>query len=668
MPEDEFKLRAIFEIDEKSIREIQQKLSEGLSIGTAGLKDVVDNVASGDIGSVTDTLKDTVGKLSDVAGEDGFLGLQGIGQKMTSIFGEKGMGGLSEIGSKIAPGMGKAMSGIMKMGEAGAQIATKGASAIASAIGGSGTGAAAGAVIGSIAPGVGTMIGAAVGVAMGPILEDVLGPLMDFAKQASPMIETIMALWQTTMMLFIRPFADFMMLVLMPVMIIIMKYIAIPFYQYIYPKLMDVLKLIEPYLPDLANVIIVILGVLFLFIVAFGGPLWGLVMTVIMLLALGVVLWRLYEKLMNWLFDVIPQVIDFIRDVIWEKGIRVAIDWIVKIAVGVWEFLSKIPGFIWEKAIKPAVDFILEKVDMVINFLSPIVMGIWNFLSMLVNTIVDFVTNLVSWLWEAVVKPIAEDIERIMTALWGVVEALFGPVVAVVRVIWEWLVGKLSLVIDFLRDTLKSVWETIKGIWDWLVFGVENAIGFVKSKLQDVYDTLSSVWTWISDILNGAIEYLKTKLGNLWDDVKGIPGSIWDKIVSGLTTIKTTIIDPIISGVEEFIGDAIEVIQDIVDIATDIYDKVVDTIVTTLERAADGIDDLWDILANVKTAITDLNPFGKAMYIPGSGGMMNVAGSSPQRETTINIHQTVDGYVDPRQLAESASRQLIGLSERVIRG
>ncbi|MGQ9642009.1 MAG: hypothetical protein ACUVUF_07805 [Candidatus Bathycorpusculaceae bacterium] len=126
--------------------------------------------------------------------------------------------------------------------------------------GGGGTGVFAGVAGGGAEGGAG---GAVAAIAVLVMIATVIKRIWDLLVSSSGILKAISRMFTTTFQMFIRPFADFLGLLLKPILVILLRYIAIPFYRSLLPMIKQVSQLFEavisPILKEVAPIIVEIL-------------------------------------------------------------------------------------------------------------------------------------------------------------------------------------------------------------------------------------------------------------------------------------------------------------------------------------------------------------------------------------------------------------------------
>lgn len=269
-----------------------------------------------------------------------------------------------------------------------------------------------------------------------------------------------------------------------------------------------------------------------------------IIVGVIALLVAGIIsAWQQSEEFRNSIMETwtqIQNVIGQLVAVFMEKlpqlqaAIQPLIDAIGNFLTGAFKLLGEIVIWLWFNVLKPLVDFILanivpafslaidvltviisvisEVVATIINLLMPILNGLWEIFKFVFNAIRDIVT----FVWNNVLKPILQ-------AFW---DFLTGFVIPVLQLFFK----IAQMVFEGLRNVVEAVWnriyQAIKPVIDWINEKIMPVINKIKDGISQAFEgvrsTVENIWNGIMNTVKGAINWIIDRINSFIDGINGM--------------------------------------------------------------------------------------------------------------------------------------------------
>ena len=272
---------------------------------------------------------------------------------------------------------------------------------------------------------------------------------------------------------------------------------------------------------------------------AVSAPVWIVIGAVVALIAIGVALWKNWDKIITglselwntnflWMREIFSNFFDGVKKIatsiktsiidpilnpiiealkdVWENNIKGMIDSVVELGLAVWEFLKVFIGFagkiyaviavvvsyfwklyseVWKKAIAPLISAFIDKLQPTFTTVGAVI--------------------------GAVLRGIGDVVSSVFNAVMGVLKGIIKFLTGVFSGDWKKAWGGIT-------DVFKSIWEGIVGV----VKGVINTlIGIINGFFRGLNKVKLPEWTG---------------LGNVGFNIKEIP-----KLASGGLVVKDTL-------------------------------------------------------------------------------------------------------------------------------
>lgn len=217
-----------------------------------------------------------------------------------------------------------------------------------------------------------------------------------------------------------------------------------------------------------------------------------------------------------------------------------------------------------------------------------------------------------------------------VSAVVGVIVAVFASVITYAVTHWEEFKGKILTIWDTIKTEGTAIWETLKGAFSSIFDTIKNAVSIVvesfknlmskfeevKNKVtqteafQNFISILSAIGETIVNIVVPFLNMLLSTVSTVLQGVISIVTSVFNAIVSVVSTILSSIMN-IISGILDIIvgifeGDLDKVFQGVSTIFTSILN-----VITSILTSA------WNIIASILNTVA--NFFGSIL-----SGILNV--------------------------------------------
>lgn len=240
----------------------------------------------------------------------------------------------------------------------------------------------------------------------------------------------------------------------------------------------------------------------------------GIVAAIMALTAIGIALWKNWDKIWNSIKSIITTVWESIKSVVIP-----IVEGIADFIMNVWEGVKNGFTFIWEviKAIfLSAWSIISSIVGTFVNIITAIIDVAWQFIKMITTTVWNAIYEVIKTIWNAIVgfiTPIIEGIKETISTVWNTIKS-------VTETVWNAIVGFITPIIEGIKNVITTTWDTIKSVTET----VWNAIsGF-----------FSGIWDSISGFFTERIENIKNNVTNAWNKVSEITTNVWNSIKSAI--------------------------------------------------------------------------------------------------------------------------------------
>lgn len=224
---------------------------------------------------------------------------------------------------------------------------------------------------------------------------------------------------------------------------------------------------------------------------------------------------------------------------------------IIKYRDEIWAVLKTIGSWIYENVIKPVADFF-------VNLWNGIVTGV----TTAFNAVKSFLSTVASWIYNNVIQPV---VNFFMTYIYPFIEKIaeivakiIEIVVTLVSVFVQWVNNSVvQPIIQFFQNLWNGITTIFQNVATWFTEKFQLAVNGIKTAFSVVANWFSGVWnsiksifnnvaTWFGDKFRSAVEKIKSFFSPLAEWFRGV----WSKITSVFSNIGTKIADAISGAVK----------------------------------------------------------------------------------------------------------------------
>lgn len=257
-----------------------------------------------------------------------------------------------------------------------------------------------------------------------------------FLQESSPALKTVVDLFRRSFMMVLKPIGDLLALILAPILVFFYRYFLIPFYQEIYPLIREFLKSIDPKVFEILGAVLAGLAVgMLAFFALITMPIFNMV-----------ILLNAIVKAYDWLKGAFGRFTDWLGNA-WDRFVS----WVFSLGgrmSGFWTSVRDRLQRFWEK---------------IIDFWS-LLQKFWksgeNIQQKLIELKEKVVDRLMEWgkkIWDRLV----EIKDRFVQVFGSFAETVLG----VVRKVWDWLKGGLTILL-----------EKIVHLGGWILVGIGRIV------------------------------------------------------------------------------------------------------------------------------------------------------------------------------------------------
>ena len=236
-----------------------------------------------------------------------------------------------------------------------------------------------------------------------------------------------------------------------------------------------------------------------------------------------------------------------------------------------WENVL-LPFILWfmETAAPIIADFIKNSIDRFFEFFAGVSEVVGNVLTAL-GGLMDFIVGVFTGDWEKA---------------WAGIKTFFSG-------IWDAMKSILSLAINTISSTIKTVLDIIKGVWELAWNGIKtfasNIWDAIKNKAAEVFEALRDKLSEIWDSVKQTIE-------EKWNAIKEWFDQIWQKIkdvfkLDEMIQIGKNVMDKLWSGMKEVWGNITDWLGGIARAVGEAFDKVIDGAKNAFSKAKDDAEE-----------------------------------------------------------------------------
>lgn len=272
--------------------------------------------------------------------------------------------------------------------------------------------------------------------------------------------------------------------------------------------------------------------------------------------SVGVAIWNaLPEGLQNWLHnvwqgikDVVAAVVEWFKSVDWLKAIGAVFEWLGGFVVGI---LGGVIG--------GAINGVMSLIQGAVGIVTGVVQIISGIVSGLINLIVALFTgdfskalDSVNLIWDGIVNVFK-----------GAYDATIGVVVELVKGIIDWFVEMWDVLVGH-----SIVPDTIEAIIDWFLQLPKQLFTMISNFVKTIIDFFKNLATNAGTVFSNMVANIKKPFASIatwfkdiftkaWTNVKNVfstGGKIFDGIKSGISSVFTTVVNGLITGINKVIA------------------------------------------------------------------------------------------------------------------
>lgn len=209
-------------------------------------------------------------------------------------------------------------------------------------------------------------------------------------------------------------------------------------------------------------------------------------------------------------------------------------------------FFSTIGSWIYDNVIKPIADFFVGLWD-----------GIVSGVTTVVSAITGFFSSVASWIYNNVIQPIVNFfltyIFPIISKIIEIVAKIIEIVVTLVRVFVQWIN----------TNVIQPIVNFFQGLWDKIMVGVQFVVAWFKAKFTLAVVTIKQVFGTIADFFSGIWDKIKETFSNVVDWFGNIFSTAVEKIKEFFSPVADFFkgvwknIKDTFKNIGTFVGDAI---------------------------------------------------------------------------------------------------------------
>jgi len=468
--------------------------------------------------------------------------------------------------------------------------------------------------VGGAVGGIGGMLGKiAKGLAIFGLVAQGIKALVEILEDASPLLAQMLKLLWQGFMLILRPIGDFIAILLKPIIILLYKYFIIPWYKFMYGKVIPALvKFLEDPVGALIGLGEAIVNKLKEALPTIAGAIVSAIPGLGTLLGFIIESWPAIESTIRGVFD-------FLK--------------------GVWEGLSGFISWIW-------------------GIIEPIIKGFFEFLKTIWDGIVGFAT----WIW-SLIEPIIKAFFEFLKQAWEGIKGF-------VSWIWDNIRNAITTFFNFILNAWITIAIVVKGLWNTIQSLATNFFNWLAQAWSTLSNIVGSLWNVISSVVTSFFNQLM----RIWNSLSGLVMNIFNWLISSLTNLWNTIsffwnryILPAINGIINAVLGVINAIREAIDWVKRQIQSIVSGAINTVRSAVSsivsGARSLFGSLFGAKQTGGFITREGLYYLHRGEYVVPAPLASKPTRETTNNfniyINIEIQGKVDEKKLVEEIKRSLL---------
>lgn len=286
--------------------------------------------------------------------------------------------------------------------------------------------------------------------------------LFSMVVDSSPMLKAMMGLLNNSIMFILRPIGDFIGFMLRPILMVFLRYIALPFYKHFYPIMQKYGNTIGE---GLASLLLLAIGF-------FQDPAGAL----------------------KKAFDGLPDTVRKIIDVVFPMA-------------GIVDLLTHLD--VASKAIKDFADLVSGSIIKTIQDGWKAITGVFSSITSSITSVITPAWNTLKGLWSGISTAITSTVTPAWNTLSKFFTSISSTVTSALTPIWNSFSIFFKTINSGLTLILSPVWTALVNAFDWL----EGGITLIKDAWGNVVTGFKMMANFFIDIYNGAISWLKNLPG-----------------------------------------------------------------------------------------------------------------------------------------------------------
>ena len=215
-------------------------------------------------------------------------------------------------------------------------------------------------------------------------------------------------------------------------------------------------------------------------------------------------------------------IIEWISDTV-VPGLVSAWDAFIEMLRPIGEWLEATFTSIWEDILIPTINFVAEEV---IPDLTAVFKHLWDdvlvpvgeFLKTVLTPVFETLAEVLTWLWEKAVLPLAEAIGEVLGTAWNA------------------LVDTIN---DGVLPSIHTLFDGLTWVWDSILAPIVDYLkDFFTPTVALVGDTFNALVDGLKDVLSGLINFVTGVFTQdwrqAWDGVKSVFSGVWNALVGTL--------------------------------------------------------------------------------------------------------------------------------------
>lgn len=263
--------------------------------------------------------------------------------------------------------------------------------------------------------------------------------LFSMVVDSSPMLKAMMGLLNNSIMFILRPIGDFIGFMLRPILMVFLRYIALPFYKHFYPIMQKYGNTIGE---GLASFLTVAIGF-------FQDPAGSL----------------------KKAFDGLPSTVRSIIDVVFPiSGLVDLLTHITEVSKAFQDFTALISNSVI-KTLQGTWKTISDTFGSISSTISSVITPAWNIIKGFWTSVSGNITSFVTPAWKAIsgfFTTVSSVIGGTLNSAWTTITVVFKQIASIVKLTIQPVWTTLNNVFDWIGSTIdtdiKGVWNTISGM------------------------------------------------------------------------------------------------------------------------------------------------------------------------------------------------------------